>query len=80
MKYEVHWISGSQDKTHGVFDTLEAAQDSVRDWWKKNNYKPPYIRVIYGDDYVWWDYGLHDAFYIFKEIQENKNNGHQENK
>lgn len=72
MKYEVHWISGSQDKTHGVFSTLEAAQDSVRDWWEKNNYKTPYIRVIHGDDYVWWDYGLHNAFYVFKEIQENK--------
>lgn len=72
MKYEVHWVSGSQDKTHGVFSTLEAAQDSVREWWKKHEYEPPYIRVVYRDDYVWWDYGLHNAFYIFKEVQEDK--------
>ena len=45
-RYEVHWISGSQDKFHGVFDTLEEAQNSVRDWWSKNNYTPPYIRTI----------------------------------
>ena len=49
MKYEVHWISGTIDKTHGVFDTLKAAQDSVIAWWKKNDYEPPYIRVVRGD-------------------------------
>lgn len=71
MKYEIHWMSGSIDRLHGEFDTLKAAQDSVIAWWKKNDYEPPYVRVIRGDDYVWWDYGLHNAFYVFKKVDDN---------
>ena len=68
-RYEVHWISGSQDKFHGVFDTLEEAQNSVRDWWNKNNYTPPYVRTIIKKDCIVWDYGLHNAFYVFKNVE-----------
>lgn len=70
MKYEIHWINGTIEKTHGVFDTLKAAQDSVISWWKKNNYEPPYIRVVRGNGYVWWAYGPHNAFYVFKEVDD----------
>ena len=68
-KYEVHWVSNNQNKFHGVFDTLEEAQNSVRDWWSKNNYTPPYIRAIIKEDCIVWDYGLHNAFYVFKKVE-----------
>ena len=29
--YEVHWIGMGQDNQHGVFNTLEEAQQSVLD-------------------------------------------------
>ena len=78
MKYEIHWVSACgccigepyKDKYHGTFDTLDEAQESVRNWWKEHDYKPPYIRQVTrenGD--VWWDYGLHRCFYIFKQAK-----------
>ena len=63
--YEVHWLgydrSGEKvDNTHGTFDTIEEAQKSVRDWWIKNKYEPPYVRQwTVEDGTVVWDYGLH---------------------
>ena len=69
-KYEVRWVSDSQDKFHGLFETLDNAQNSVWHWWNKNNYKPPYVRAIIKEDCIVWDYGLHNAFYIFKEVND----------
>lgn len=75
--YEVHWVKAYgclgetyEDKQHGAFDTIEEAQQSVRDWWKKNDFRPNYIRQIAKKDGdVWWDYGLHRAFYVFRKIE-----------
>lgn len=76
MKYEVHWVKAwgccmgepYEDKHHGTFNSLDEAQQSVRDWWQKNNFKPRYVRQIAdGKGRIWWDYGLHSSFYVFKE-------------
>ena len=48
--YQVHWRryeNGEHvDKTHGTFKIIEEEQKSILDWWKQNNFKPPYIREI----------------------------------
>jgi len=78
MKYEVQWVKAWMMGTppykfeqHGVFDTLEKAQQSVRDWWTENDYKPRYVRQMTDDKgNIWWDYGLHNSFYMFVEVEE----------
>ena len=67
MAWEVHWVGHGQDNTHGVFKTLEEAQDSVREWWKKNDFEPFYIRQ-WGENPVIWDYGSHTCFYEFHKV------------
>ena len=75
--YEVHWVKtvgglmGKPylDKYHGMFNSLKEAQLSVRDWWLKNSFAPPYVRQCLtknGD--VWLDYGQYTAFYVFKQV------------
>lgn len=53
MAYAVHWVGYGQDNTHGVYKTLEEAQDSVRAWWKKNDFEPFYIRQ-WGENPIIW--------------------------
>ena len=70
MKYEVQWHGYEEDekviKKHGIFNTLDEAQDSVREWWKKNDFEPYYIRqCMLEDGTCWWDYGSHTCFYYF---------------
>ena len=70
MKYEVQWhgYEGNEKviKKHGIFNTLDEAQDSVREWWKKNDFKPYYIRqCMLEDGTCWWDYGSYVCFYYF---------------
>ena len=73
--YEVHWICNSmnQDNVHGIFPTLEEAQDSVRDWWKKHDFKPYYVRQWTQDNVTIWDYGSHIWFYHFVEVEVDNN-------
>ncbi|SEA15786.1 hypothetical protein [Selenomonas ruminantium] len=82
--YEVHWVKtvgglmGKPylDKHHGTFNSLKEAQLSVRDWWLKNNFSPPYVRQCLtknGD--VWLDYGQYTAFYVFKQVWPHGNEG-----
>lgn len=66
--YEVHWIGLGQDNHHGTFPTLKEAQQSVMDWWKQNNYEPPYVRQWTRDNVTIWDYGSHTCFYHFVEV------------
>ena len=68
--YEVHWVGMGQDNQHGVFNTLEEAQQSVLDWWKKNDYEPFYIRQWRSDNTVIWDYGSRTCFYNFVEVED----------
>ena len=68
--YEVHWIGHGQDNTHGVFPTLEEAQQSVRDWWKENNFEPYYVREWTHENITIWDYGSHTCFYHFVEVNK----------
>lgn len=78
MKYEVRWVKAwmmcmppYEFERHGVFDTLEEAQQSVRDWWQRNDYEPSYVCQMADDEgNIWWDYGLHSSFYVFKEVAE----------
>ena len=68
--YEVHWVGMGQDNQHGVFNTLEEAQQSVRDWWKKNDYEPFYVRQWQQGNTIIWDYGSHTCFYHFVEVED----------
>lgn len=72
IKYEVHWVHHQldEDKTHGVFDTLEEAIQSVYDWWNQHDYEPPYVRMWTKDGVTTLDYGFHYMFYKIKEIKE----------
>lgn len=69
-KYEVHWVHHQleEDKTHGQFDTLQEAIDSVYAWWKQNKYDPVYVRQFTIDGNTTLDYGFHHMFYVIKEI------------
>lgn len=68
MAYAVHWVGYGQDNTHGVYKTLEEAQDSVRAWWKKNDFEPFYVRQWVKDGIMVWDYGSHTCFYEFHPV------------
>ena len=79
--YQVHWRryeNGEHvDKTHGTFNTLKEAQKSILDWWKQNNFKPPYVREIsyLGEEdgcVKTWDYGSHSCFYDIYEINSDR--------
>ena len=69
--FEVEWHGYENGKPvvnkHGTFDTLDAAQNSVLEWWKKNGFEPPYIRQWKQENTVIWDYGSHICFYHFVE-------------
>ncbi len=73
---EVHWVKAwaccsepYHDETHGTFNTADEAMKSIQDWWKKNNFKPRYVRQMMDENgAIWWDYGLHRAFYVLKEV------------
>ena len=78
MKYEVHFVKAwgccmgepYEDKPCGVFDTIEKAQKSVIAWWTKNNFTPSFIREMKDEQgRIWWDYGPHQTFYIFSEVE-----------
>ena len=73
--FKVEWHGCDEEyqpvvREHGTFDTLEAAQNSVREWWKKNDFEPPYIRQWKHDNTVVWDYGSHTCFYHFVEEEQ----------
>lgn len=72
VRYEVHWVDKflKEDQTHGVFDTLEEAVQSVYDWWNQHDYEPPYVRMWTKDGVTTLDYGFHYMFYKIKEIKE----------
>ena len=68
--YIVHWKNYLNDveNIHGKYNTLEDAISSIHDWWDKNNFSPPYIRVWTTDNITNIDYGSHFCFYeIHKE-------------
>lgn len=68
--YTVYWISQIKrlKEQRGSYDTFEQAMQSIKDWWKANNYKPRYCRVIEHGHSFMIDYGLCDCFYeIIKE-------------
>ena len=72
MKYQVHWRGykgGKYVEEHiNTFDTQEKAEQSIRNWWHQNDFKPPYIRVMHREDGVTWDYGSHTCFYDIVEV------------
>lgn len=70
--FEVHWVNHylNEDKHHGTFNTLEEAQQSVQDWWKKHDFKPFYVRQWTSDNVTIWDYGSHSCFYHFVEVSK----------
>ena len=68
--YEVHWVVPRKkiDNHHGTFATYGEAADSIRAWWKKHKFEPPYVRVWAVDGVTTWDYGSHVCFYKIKEV------------
>ena len=74
MKYEVQWTGYENHKKvtkkHGKFNTLQEAKQSVLDWWKQNNFEPPYVREIQDEQETIWDYGSHVCFYHFVRVDE----------
>lgn len=63
--FTVYWISQTKRlrKQHGSYDTFEQAMQSIKDWWKENDYQPRYYRVIEHGRSFMIDYGLYDCFY-----------------
>lgn len=73
FKVEWHGCDGEHRpvvREYGTFDTLEAAQNSVREWWKKNGFELPYIRQWKHGNTVVWDYGFHICFCHFVEEEQ----------
>ena len=66
MRYEVIYTNFNNRKSCGLFDSLKAAQDSVRDYWKKHNFKPPFVRQIGVGNNIVWEYGCYPESYVFK--------------
>lgn len=69
-KYQVVWVdnlSNTQTK-HGVYQTEEEAMESIRSWWKQNNFKPLYVRSFKKENTKVIDYGLHYYFYNIVEL------------
>ena len=64
-QYQVQWLNSLTNElhTHGTYDTIDLAIQSIYDWWKENDYTPKYMRVIDHGDHLMIDYGLHYCFY-----------------
>lgn len=69
-KYEVHWVNHrtNEDSTHGQYDTLAEAIESVNAWWDLHDFSPSYVRQWTIDGETTLDYGYHHMFYIIKEL------------
>ena len=70
--FEVHW-KGTKDgkrvnETHGKFKTYTEAFQSIRNWWQKNDFEPPYVRKWTRGNVTVLDYGSHVCFYEIWEI------------
>lgn len=77
MWYQVQWIGRSLNKKgtrviqvkniHNSYKTFEEAEQSIYDWWKKNRYEPPYVRMWKDGNKTIIDYGPHACFYRIVE-------------
>ena len=71
MKYTVKWIGVKDNKdveeTFGTYNTLNEAVESIRDWWKLNNFNPYYTRHWKQNNIYVIDYGCHSCFYHIVE-------------
>jgi len=65
--YALQYQTPEEVKNHGIYRSPEDALDAIYDWWRLNEFKPPYTRVL-GDNDMVVDYGLYDCFYLIKEI------------
>lgn len=59
------------ESRHGIYDTIDECYQSIKEWWKQNEFYPPYTR--------WWenpqgeitlDYGSHYFFYHIVKLRE----------
>lgn len=75
MKYQVHWKHHQlkEHTVHGIYDNLESALQSIYDWWKLNEFEPPYVRYWTKNGETTVDYGYHHIFYYIYEIKEESN-------
>lgn len=74
MKYEVIWSGPKNGRNvkehHGIFNTEDEAFESIRAWWKKNDFTPPYIKLARHEKETVVDYGSHICFYIIKQVED----------
>lgn len=63
--FTVYWLNQTKQikEQHGSYDTFEQAMQSIKDWWKENDFQPRYYRVIEHGQSFMIDYGLYDCFY-----------------
>lgn len=76
VMYLLQYKDNTGHKNHGIFRTQDDAFNSIKDWWELNDFEPPYIRTIGGEDTVTAiDYGSHNSFYYIIPI--NKDHFHE---
>ena len=63
--FTVYWVNQTirVKEQHGSYNTPEQAIQSIKDWWKENDYHPRYYRVIDTGLSLMVDFGLSDCFY-----------------
>lgn len=75
--FEAHWIGQKPDKKgtwqdvdeqHGSFPTYNEAFESIKAWWKQNDFEPLLLRMWKKENVTVIDYGPHDCFYHIVEI------------
>lgn len=67
--YALQYQTPDEIKNHGIYQSPEDALDAIYAWWRLNDFKPSYIRVL-GDKDLVVDYGLYGSFYLVKEVKK----------
>ena len=71
-RYQVQWKNHQTDqhRKHGIYYTHEEAFQSIREWWKMNEFSPLYVRMWTDSDtgITTIDYGDHYMFYYIVEV------------
>lgn len=79
MKYNVYWKDFEDN--HGEWDLInsfndfDSAYDSIKNWWKQNNFIPEHVRIIGDiniDDKITIVYGPYFKFYQIKKEEVNE--------
>lgn len=58
-------------KDHGLYETEADALQAIKDWWKSNDFMPPYYRIMHNPLGITIDYGSHYCFYHITKQEDN---------